>query len=368
MVTGLTIGSLAIGALAGCADFGPQDRDRAAGPFTSNDVTYAPQSESPPPPELTPGPEPTGPCADPDPAVIITCLPSTAGVMPGDQQGESAVVAVRTTGQIVTAKRGTQPRVLATVPVDASGDGGLIDFAPSPTYDQDRLIYALISTASDNRVVRIAPGDVPKPILTGIPRGATGNMGSMFFRGTNELIVATGNAGRPALADDPSSLAGKVLSITSLSSGPNPRPKVLASGFGSNVSLCPSADTGALYVADQAASADRVQVVEDAGPKVLWTWPDKPQIGGCAAAAGSIFVSTTRTKRIEAINEPTRERPSINKPVVVLERRYGALGRMTALPNGLLQFATVNKGHGKPVKTDDRVVRFLPQGATEDRM
>ncbi|NED61996.1 glucose dehydrogenase, partial [Streptomyces sp. SID10244] len=70
---------------------------------------------------------------------------------------------------------------------------------------------------------------------------------------------------------------------------------------------------------------------------------------------------------IEAINEPTRQKPAITPPVVVLEKRYGALGRMVALQNGILQFATVNKQYGKPVSTDDRVVKWLPPSSTEDR-
>ena len=42
---------------------------------------------------------------------------------------------------------------------------GLIDFAPSPTYKRDRLIFALITTATDNRIIFwIAAGGVPKPI------------------------------------------------------------------------------------------------------------------------------------------------------------------------------------------------------------
>jgi glucose/arabinose dehydrogenase len=287
--------------------------------------------------------------------------------MPGDDQGEVTVVAERTTGKIITTKRYGPQRVLATAPVDASGDGGLIDFAFSPTYDQDRLIYALITTASDNRVVRLAPGDVPKPILVGIPKGASGNMGAMFFRSPTELVVATGDAGNPAAANDPSSLAGKILSVTSLSSGANPRPRILASGFGSNVSLCPSATTGSLYVADQTATEDRIQVLEPSGPKVLWTWPDRPQIAGCAVTSGAIFVSTTRTQHIEALTEPTREKPAITPPAVVLEKRYGALGRMVALENGVIQFATVNRTSGEPVSTDDRVVRWLPPSSTEDR-
>lgn len=365
LVSVLAVIALAVG---GCANFTEQDRQREAGAFSPNNRPSG-QAEPTPPPE-TPRdtqPPPTGPCVDPDPAVIATCLASTGGVMPGDEQGEVTVVAERTTGKIITTKRYGPERVLGQAPVDASGDGGLIDFAFSPTYSQDRLIYALITTPSDNRVVRLAPDDVPKPILTGIPKGATGNMGSMYFRTPTELVVATGDAGNPAAAEDPSSLAGKLLLVTSFTSGVSPRPRILASGFGSSVALCPNETSGTIYVADQTATEDRVQVIEEGGPKVLWTWPDKPQIAGCGVAGGSIFVSTTRTQRIEGIREPTREDPTITPPVVALEKRYGALGRMAALPNGLLQVATVNKQAGEPKPTDDRVFRFLPQGGGNDR-
>ncbi|MEE3852660.1 PQQ-dependent sugar dehydrogenase [Gordonia sp. LSe1-13] len=365
-MVGATLGLLVITA-SGCADFTEQDRAQDAGAWSANNESPARQEQPRPSPTEPPAPPPPGPCVDPDPAVIATCLQSTGSVMPGDDRGEVTVVAERTTGKIITTKRYGPHRVLATAPVDASGDGGLIDFAFSPTYDQDRLIYALITTPADNRIVRLAPNDVPKPILVGIPKGATGNMGSMYFRTPGELIVATGNAGSPAAATDPSSLAGKILAVTSFRSGANPPPRVLASGLGSTVSLCPSATTGTVYVADQTATEDRVQVLEQSGPKVLWTWPDRPQIAGCAVTSGAIFVSTTRTQRIEALSEPTGEQPAITPPAVVLEKRYGALGRMVALENGVLQFATVNRTSGRPVSTDDRVVRWLPPSSSEDR-
>lgn len=355
--------------LSGCVNFTAQDQAKDAGTFSANNESLAqkkqPPTSTPTPP---PGPPPSGPCVDPDPAVIATCLESTAGVAAGDDKGDVTMVAERTTGKLITTKRYAPHRVLATFPVDGSGDGGLIDFALSPNYSQDQLIYALITTASDNRIVRIAPGDVPKPILVGIPKGQNGNMGSIFFRSPTELLVATGNAGNPAAASDPSSLAGKLLSVTSLRSGENPPPRILASGLGSNVSMCTNVNSGTLYLADRTPTEDRVQVMEPGGPKVLWTWPDRPQIAGCAVASGSIFVSTARTQHIEAINEPTRDKPAITPPVVLLEKRYGTLGRMTALPNGILQFATVNRTYGKPVPTDDRVVKWLPPSSSEDRI
>lgn len=356
-----------ISILTACTNFSEQDRQADAGKFTTVPPVTAQRTT---PPQQTPqteqSPPPPGPCVDPNPAVITTCLESTGDLMPGDADGAVTVVAERTTGKIISAKRYSEHKVLATFPVDGSGDGGLIAFAKSPTYAQDQLWYALISTPSDNRVVRIAPGDAPKPILVGIPKGPTGNMGAMFFNSPTELIVATGNAGNPAAADDPASLGGKLLSVTSLTSGGNARPKVLASGLGSNVSLCPSAATNKLYLADQTTAEDRLSIVGKSGLTPLWTWPDKPQIAGCAATNNSIYVSMTRTKRIEGINEPTQNKPTVQKPSVILKDQYGALGRMSAVANGLVQIATVNRESGKPVSTDDRVVTLPLQSPSED--
>ena len=126
-------------------------------------------------------PPPEGPCVDPDPTVIATCLDTTSGVRPANQDGSATYVAERTTGKIFVSKRYGPQRLIATIPVEAGGDGGLIDFEMSPTYQEDQMIYALITTGEDNRIVRVAPGDSVKPVLTGIPKGEHGNMGSISF-------------------------------------------------------------------------------------------------------------------------------------------------------------------------------------------
>ncbi|WP_299570845.1 PQQ-dependent sugar dehydrogenase [uncultured Williamsia sp.] len=369
-VTVAAVGAVVLMLSAGCADFGAQDRERAAGPFSSETLTpVAPSPTEPSQPPTSDGPPPSGPCVDPDPAVIATCLDATSSVMVGDAQGESTMVAERTTGKIILTARDAPKKTIASFDVDASGDGGLLDFAMSPTYDQDRLVYALVSTPSDNRVVRIAPGDVAKPILTGIPRGATGNVGSIRFRTPGELLVATGSTGDPAAANDPSSLAGKLLSVTDLASGSTARPRVLASGLGTNATICANASSGRLYLTDRAPTADRLQIIDPSGGlRPLWTWPDRPGISGCAAAGGSVLVSEAGRQRVELLGEPTRENPTVTPPVTVLERRYGVLGRMDAAPSGLFQVGTLNKQSGRPVATDDRVVRFLPPNGSQSRV
>ena len=127
----------------------------------------------------------------------------------------TAIVGERDTGRLLQVFPDRSPaRVLMTVPgIDATGDGGLLGLALSPTFAQDGLLYAYLSTATDNRVVRFPLGGTPNPVLTGIPHGATHNGGGLLFGPDGTLFVGTGDTGDPALAADPASLAGKVLHI-----------------------------------------------------------------------------------------------------------------------------------------------------------
>jgi glucose/arabinose dehydrogenase len=355
--------------VTGCADgFAEQDRNRDAGQFSTNiDPPMDQQTQTPSSPAPDDPGQPTGPCPDPDPTVIATCLDTTSGVLAGNAEATSTVVAQRTTGKIVRTKRGGPTQDVASFAVDASGDGGLLDFAFSPDYAQDQLIYAYITTPTDNRVVRLAPNDVPKPILVGIPKGQTGNMGTIYFKSPAELLVATGDAGDPQAATDPTSLAGKILSVTDLSSASTTPPRVLTSGVGSNPALCPDVVTGSLYLTDRAPAEDRLQLISPTGvARTLWTWPDKPETAGCAAVNGLIMVSQTRTQRLQALTAPTEEKPTTAEPITVLEKRYGSLGRLTAVPGGLFQVATVNKQSGTAGPTDDRVIIIpMPQGPAD---
>src|ERR1700759_3360461 len=187
---------------SGCARFSETQSE----PFTT-EPQLAPGA-SPPPPPPPPLPPKPFPKACPAPGVMQGCLESTSGlIMLPDSQ--SALVAERTTGAVKEVSTHAEPKVKMVIPVDPSGDGGLLDIVKSPTYDQDRLMYAYTSTPTDNRVIRIADGDVPKNILTGIPKGTTGNVGALMFTSPTTLVVMTGDAGNPAMAADPASLAGK---------------------------------------------------------------------------------------------------------------------------------------------------------------
>ncbi|MGA8251521.1 MAG: PQQ-dependent sugar dehydrogenase, partial [Mycobacterium sp.] len=182
---GLAALSVVVLAASGCARF----NDAQSQPFTTNpELRPQPSSTPPPPPPLPPTPFPK---ACPAPGVMQGCLESTSGLIMGPDS-KTALVAERTTGAVKEISVSAEPKVKMVIPVDPSGDGGLMDIVLSPTYNQDRLMYAYISTPTDNRVIRVADGDVPKDILTGIPKGASGNTGALIFTSPTTLVVLTG--------------------------------------------------------------------------------------------------------------------------------------------------------------------------------
>lgn len=363
--------ALTASVLSACAQF-PQDN---AGNFHPNPPLGAgpeptAQLPSSPPPPLTPSPSSGAPssspppCTDPDPAVVATCLDPTAGVvvLPGD---EAALVAERRSGRLLKVAPKQPPVEVARLPVDGAADGGLLDVALSPTYADDRLIYVYLSTATDNRVMRIALGDIPKPVLVGIPRGPIHNTGAIAFDAKGNLLVATGDAGMPAAAADPASLAGKLLRITP-TGAPAPgnlaaNSAVVARGLVEPGGLCTDAFARTSWLTDRTPTKDRLRSIAadgSLGPET-WTWPDRPGAAGCAARQGRVSVSLSTGAALYALT--TAANGSVTAPPEVLVKdRYGQLFGADVASDGVVWAGTINKSGGKPGPTDDRVVRIQP--------
>ncbi|AHI00787.1 PQQ-dependent sugar dehydrogenase [Kutzneria viridogrisea] len=328
-----------------------------------------PNGRSGPPTSIPP---PQG-CKDFDTAVIGTCLSPVSAVaaLPG---GATGLGAERSTGRVLTLQRDVDPKQIAKLDVDASGDGGLTGLVLSPTYREDQLVYAYITTASDNRVVRFAPGDSPKPVLTGIPKGARDNRGSLAVDHKGALLVATGDAGDPGAAADPNSLAGKLLRIDGAgkpaAGNPNPDSAVIASGLSAPGGVCTTLDGGTTWVTDQTGTGDQLYKVSPGKPvgAPAWTWPDKPGVAGCAAFSSMIMVATTHRPGVQ--NLALNKNGSFSgKPVQALDdsHGYGQIAAVDIVDEQHALIGTVNKDGGKPVSSDDRVVLIIrPQGSPTD--
>ena len=341
---------------AGCARFDSAQSQ----PFTTEpQMAPGPTSTPPPPPPLPAQPFPKQ-C--PAPGVMQGCLDSTSGlIMLPDSQ--SALVAERVTGAVKQVATKAEPFVKLTLPVDGSGDGGLMDIVLSPTYAQDRLMYAYVSTPTDNRVIRIADGDVPKPILTGIPKGATGNTGALVFTSPTTLMVQTGDAGDPGLAADPGSMAGKLLRIeqpTTVNQAPT---TTALSGLGPGGGMCIDPSDESLYVTDRTPTADRLQrITKDSKVSTVWTWPDRPGVAGCAALDGTVLVNLVNTKQTVAVRMAPDTGAVTGEPEVVRQDQHGHAWALQVAPDGNIWGATVNKTSGDAEKLDDVVFPLFPQG------
>lgn len=380
------LASSAIGLLAaGCASFpeqpaaagwsaqpqltpqaGPTPEMPGGFPQTGGDQRAGQPPTSVPPPEG---------CKDFSPAVVATCLNPISGVALTDVNQSTGVVTAlateRTTGRLLKVTKDVDPVVLATFPTDAAGDGGLTGLTLSPTYGEDQLVYVYVTTETDNRVMRIAPGDTPKPVLTGIPKGASGNRGVLAYDAEGALLVATGDAGNPAAAADPNSLAGKVLRIDAAGQpakgNPTAGSAVLASGLRSPGGLCVSGDGSQTWVTDAAASADLLYRVEAGKPLTnpAWTWPDKPGVAGCASLTNMMWVATSNTPGTQMI-AMNAEGSFTGKPEPFLDKEngFGRIGPLVQLDDNTALAGTVNKAGGAPVSSDDRVVIIVRDSAS----
>jgi glucose/arabinose dehydrogenase len=320
-----------------------------------------------PSPSGTPGPDQTAPAQDPQVMAKNLASPIGLAMLPDG----TALVGERTTGRIVKVQPvAGQPvaTVMTLGGLDASGDGGLLDLVLSPTYDQDGLVLAYITTPTDNRVVHFTLGGVATPILTGIPKGTVGNPGRIVFDGAGKLLVATGTAGNPALAQDPASLAGKILRTDDLgrpiATNPSPSSPIWATGPSTVTGLCVDPGDGRTYAvatgpdAVYAVTAGAVLSGAGAAAPIATLPPDWPGAGGCAIGNMKLYVATLAGASL--IGSPTVGTDALTTFSAVLSGTYGRLRTVVHAPDGALWLTTANnEPGGTPGPDDERVIRII---------
>ena len=347
----------------------------AAGPFRP--LPEGPPPEvGPPPTAVPPEPGPSGPSQQGsgqqqagDPNVVASGLAVPIGlvVLPDG----TALVGERDTGRLLQVFPDRSPaKVRGTVPgLDTSGDGGLLGLALSPTFDQDGLVYAYVSTATDNRVVRFPLGGTPNPVLTGIPHGTVHNGGGLLFTSDGHLLVGTGDTGNPALAADPHSLAGKVLEVDVF--GHAAGSPVFSSGHRDVTALCQGSSGGILATDDAAPGGpdelDAVAQGKDYGPSgtapVFSAPAAEAGFGGCAVAGSAVFIGTLAGKKVDVIHLDGHGAVT-GTTDKLLPDKYGRLRSVAVDPDGGVWVTTSNRdGIGTPGNDDDKVLRILPPSA-----
>lgn len=351
--------------LGGCGSDGYEP----SGPFRPLPEGAPPEVGPPPSSAPIPG-RPAEPGAEEqagDPNVVASGLavPTGLALLPDG----SAVVAERDTGRILQVFPDRSPaRELMVVPgVDTGGDGGLLGLAVSPTHLEDGLLYAYLSTAEDNRVVRFPIGGTPNAVLTGIPRGEVHNGGGLAFGADGTLYVGTGDIGNPALATDPGSLAGKVLAID-VFGGPVGAGPVFTSGHRDVTAVC-AGEEDRLFAADASRTGpDELNGLVEGGNyavtgPVVEIAPGEDGLGGCAVAGDAVFLGALEGERVHAV--PVDAAATLSGELEeFLVGEYGRLRTVVADSQGALWITTSNRdGIGTPAEDDDKVLRINPPSA-----
>jgi glucose/arabinose dehydrogenase len=275
---------------------------------------------------------------------------------------------------------GTRREVLR-VPSVAFQEGGLLGLAVGP----DDGLYAYYTSETDNRVVRADPGSgALTPIVTGIPKAPIHNGGRLAFGPDARLYVATGDAADQPAAQDPGSLAGKILRVERDGSVPadNPFPgsPVYSLGHRNVQGLAWDGD-GLMYATEFGPDRDdELNLIEPGGnygwPEVtgssggrfadpLFTLPTSQaspsglvHVTAPGAWQGSLLFGGLRGQRVW---RTTARGAGTPPPEPLFDGSFGRVRDVVQAPDGTIWLLTNNRdGRGQPRPGDDLVVRIRP--------
>ncbi len=292
-----------------------------------------------------------------------------------------ALVSERDSGQILRLDgRGSATPVATIGDIDAAGEGGLLGLALEPGVDPGWL-YAYYTGLQDNRIVRMtwdgSTLGAPEPVLTGIPKNVFHDGGRIAFGPDGMLYVATGDAGDESSAQDPESLAGKVLRITPDGDVPddNPFPGSPVFTLGHrNVQGLAFDGEGRLWASEFGAKdADELNLLTAGGnygwpevegmgsdpafinPVTTWEPTSTASPSGITVLDDTVYVASLRGERLWQV---PLSGPDQYRAAAVPLPDLGRLRTVATTPDGRsLWLATSNRdGRGDPAAKDDRIV------------
>jgi quinoprotein glucose dehydrogenase len=291
---------------------------------------------------------------------------------------------------------------LITRRVVQDGEGGLMGIAVHPHFPEVPYLYLMETVDNrgrrENRVVRLryerGRAVEDRVIVAGIPAAPTDDGGRIAFsQADGRLYVATGDAGRGNLAQERTSLAGKILRVGEDGSTPPDNPIlnsiVYTIGHRNPQGLAWDPQSGKLLASEQGPTGefglsawDEINVIE-AGGNYGWpaavgavfkqglvdpivAWPDhSTPPSGMAFWHGDLFVATLKSQALVRVTF-TRDEKGLHAKVIErwfaksqFEGRFGRLRDVVAGPDGALYVLTSNRdGRGTPGPDDDRIIKI----------
>jgi len=294
---------------------------------------------------------------------------------------------------------------VAELPVANVGEGGLMGVVLDPNFQQNGYLYVMYTYREGeglrNRISRLTVQDNRAGdefvLLDNIPGGSNHDGGRLVIGPDGMLYAGTGEAGQRDLAQDLSSLAGKILRMNLDGSIPedNPIPGSYVYTYGhrnpqgidwhpdneqfyisehgpsGEMGLCcrdeinllvPGGNYGWPVVTGSQGDERFVDPLLFSGVEVTWAPAGLAIYQGepLAAWEGNILFGALRGRHLHRVvlNDDLTEAVSEER---LFEGRYGRIRAVAVGPDGYLYFTTSNRdGRGNPSAGDDRILRIVP--------
>ena len=283
-------------------------------------------------------------------------------------------------------------------------EGGLLGIAVDPDFGENNYIYLYYTydepgtDTNANKAVRytFVDGAVTEDLvlIDGIPGGAFHDGGRIQFGPDGKLYIATGDGGHPDLAQEPDSLAGKILRINPDGTVPGDNPfagsPVWSLGH-RNPQGMDWDESGNLVVTEHGPSGwrgvahDEINLI---APGANYGWPviigDETAEGMERAVmntgndtwapsgaefydgdripqwTGKYFVATLRGNHLHMVDLDLQGNTVVSHSRL-FQDEFGRLRDVQTGPDGFLYLLTSNRdGRGSASPNDDRILRIVP--------
>ena len=253
--------------------------------------------------------------------------------------------------------------------VQEQGEGGLMGLE----IDDRGRFYLMLTTSSDNRIVRLADlRATPEVLVQDIRKAGIHNGGRLRFGPDGTLFAGTGDAGDTSLPPKADSVNGKILAIDVDAE----RTTVFTKGHRNPQGLCFAADGRFLSTEHGPDRGDEVNVIErgkdygwpDSSGTGIQNWTPTIAPGGCVVYEadaipqwkGSLLFTTLKGNDLRRLTFAADG--SVADEEVLYDEDFGRLRDVAVGPDGAVYLATSNKDtRGDPDDGDDRIVRIAPK-------